>query len=174
MKQSNLKILALTGLSTGLLIASQAPASSAPTQLSQSVQTTSNNKSIKTTKNKDTQAPSDSFDQAMNDLGGNLGYHLMSEEELMIELTPEGQAMYKSLSPEGKALALEVSSQRCNQMNTCKGFNACQTDSNPCAGKGDCKGKGKCAFSDKNLSVKIVYDKMMQEKREKALKNHSN
>ena len=102
---------------------------------------------------------------------GNLGYHLMTEDELMLELNPEGTAIYKSLSPEGKALAREVASQRCNFTNSCKGLNACATDKNTCAGKGDCKGKSKCALADKNLAVKLVAEKLkMADKRTNAMK----
>ncbi len=100
---------------------------------------------------------------------GNLGYHLLSEDELMLELNEEGIKMYKSLSPEGKALALRVASARCGKTNECAGLNACQTDKNDCAGKGSCRGQGKCGMSDKNLAVKVVYNKMMKEKRSRAM-----
>lgn len=101
---------------------------------------------------------------------GNLGYHLMTEDELLLELNDEATKLYNSLSPEGKALAREVASQRCNGTNDCKGLNACQTEHNKCAGQGSCKGTSKCAFSDKNLAVKVVAKKMA-EKRNGALKN---
>jgi len=99
----------------------------------------------------------------------NLGYHLMSEEELKLELNDKGFAEYKSLSPEGQKLAREVASQRCARTNSCKGLNACATDKNQCAGKGGCKGQTKCGFSDKNLAVKVAAEKM-KAKREGALK----
>jgi hypothetical protein len=99
---------------------------------------------------------------------GNLGYHLMTEDELMLELNPEGIKLYKSLDAEGKKLALEVASQRCGKSNKCAGLNACQTDYNACAGKGPCAGKGKCALADKNLAVKIVADKMAKKRAEAA------
>jgi hypothetical protein len=90
----------------------------------------------------------------------NMGYHLMTEDELMDELNDEGQRLYKKLSPEGKLTARQVASQRCQASNICKGYNACQTPKNDCAGKGECKGTSKCAFADKNLAVKIVSEKM--------------
>lgn len=99
---------------------------------------------------------------------GNLGYHLMTEDELLLELNDEGVKQYKSLSPEGKTLAIKLASQRCAQTNSCKGQNACKTDSNDCAGLGECKGQSKCGFSDKNLAVKIAA-KLMAEKRVKSL-----
>lgn len=99
---------------------------------------------------------------------GNMRYHLMTEDELLLELNDKGAKMYKELDPAGKALALKVASMMCNASNPCKGLNACQTDEHTCAGKGECKGKGKCAMSDKNLAIKVVYDKMMAEKRENA------
>lgn len=91
---------------------------------------------------------------------GNRGYHLMTEDELLLELTDEGAKTYNKLSPEGKALAQKVASQRCNGTNECRGLNACKTESNDCAGKGSCRGKSKCAFSDKNLAVKVVSEQM--------------
>src|SRR6185295_13048686 len=101
---------------------------------------------------------------------GNLGYHLMTEEELLLELNDEGYKMYMSLDAKGKALAREVASARCNGSNECKGLNACKTDKNACAGQGSCKGEGKCATADKNLAVKLVAKKMA-EKRGQALQS---
>jgi len=91
---------------------------------------------------------------------GSMNYHLMTEQELLRELNDNGIRMYKSLSPEGKALALKVASNSCKGSNECKNLNACRSEKNSCAGKGDCAGKGICAVSDKNLAVKLVYDKM--------------
>ena len=90
----------------------------------------------------------------------NMNYHLMSEDELLLELNPQGESTFKSLDQEGKKLALYTASMMCSGTNLCKGLNACKTDDNECAGKGACKGLGKCAFSDKNLAVKVVADKM--------------
>lgn len=101
---------------------------------------------------------------------GNMNYHLMSEEEFLLELNDQGLKMYQSLDSNGKALAIKVASGMCGKTNQCKGLNACKTDKNECAGKGSCKGQGICAVSDKNLAVKLVYDKM-KEKREKTLEN---
>jgi hypothetical protein len=95
---------------------------------------------------------------------GNLGYHLLTEDELLLELNDESTKIYNKLTPEGKALARLVASQRCNGSNECKGLNACQTDQNDCAGKGSCKGKSKCAFSDKNLAVKVAAKKMAEKR----------
>lgn len=97
---------------------------------------------------------------------GNMGYHLMTEDELMLELNAEGIKMYQSLDDEGKALARRTASQRCNGTNECKGLNACADDQHSCAGKGGCKGKGKCAFADKNLAVKVVAEKMAKKRAE--------
>lgn len=133
MKKRSFKTLALLGLSSGLLIVNGADA----------VDIKSNTKS-----------------DADDANAGNLGYHLMTEDELLLELNDEGLKMYQSLSPEGKLLARKVASSRCNGANECKGLNACKTDKNECAGKGDCKGKGKCALADKNLAVKLVAQKM--------------
>lgn len=90
----------------------------------------------------------------------NMNYHLMTEDELLLELSPEGEALYNSLDAEGKNLARHTASQMCSGTNLCMGLNACKTDKNECAGKGACKALGKCAFSDKNLAVRVVADKM--------------
>lgn len=94
----------------------------------------------------------------------NMGYHLLTEDELLMQLNDQAAKQYQALSPEGKALAREVASQRCQGTNDCKGLNACQTDSNKCAGQGSCKGQSKCAFSDKNLVIKLVTKKMAEKR----------
>lgn len=143
MKKQSFKKAAILGLATGIAIAGnlQADAKTAPTQTSESTDPNA----------------------------GNLGYHLLTEDELLMDLNDEGYKLYMSLSPEGKELARKVASSRCNQTNECKGLNACATDKNKCAGKGECKHTGKCAISDKNLAVKLVAKKM-NEKRTDALK----
>ena len=116
------------------------------------------------------QSPATDAKQKKSDANdGNLGYHLLTEKELMLELNAEGIKMYNSLTPEGKATVLRVASARCGNSNECAGLNACQTAKNECAGKGSCKGQGKCALADKNLAVKIVYNKLMKEKRSRAM-----
>lgn len=95
---------------------------------------------------------------------GNTGIQTVSEAELLSQLNDEGKANYNSLSPEGKELARQVASQKCNAQNTCKGLNSCKTDKNSCAGKGSCKGQSKCSFTDKNLAVKLVSQKMAQQR----------
>lgn len=139
MKKCEFKKLALMGLSSGLLLTSQLTAS-APNATATP---------LKSTKDKN---------------NGNVGYHLMSEEELLLELNSEGVKQYNSLDAKGKELAIKVASMRCNGTNQCAGLNACQTDKNDCAGKGKCQGQGKCAISDKNLAVKLVYDKMAKKR----------
>lgn len=154
MKQSDLKKLALLGISSGLLVSSQLSAADTESKKQTSIKK---------------EAPSSSADNKMPDPNnGNMGYHLMTEDELMIELNPSGVEMYNSLTPEGKLLARKVASMRCNGTNQCKGLNACETEHNKCAGKGSCKGKGKCAVSDKNLAVKMVRDKMAQKRSDAA------
>lgn len=91
---------------------------------------------------------------------------MMTEEELLTELNDEGYKTYQQLGPEGKELARQVASMRCNGTNACKGLNACSTDKNKCAGQGACKGQGKCGISDKNLAVKIAAKKMAEKRSE--------
>lgn len=100
---------------------------------------------------------------------GNLGYHLMTEQELFDELNDDGLKLYNSLTPDGKSVAREIASQRCNGTNECKGRNSCKTEKNGCAGKGACKGQSKCAVADKNLAVKLASN-VMAEKRNETLK----
>ncbi len=108
----------------------------------------------------------DAKDAPKDPNAGNVGYKLMTDEDIRLELSQEGTKLYDSLDDKGKELARFVASQRCAGTNRCKGLNACATDKHSCAGKGECKGQSKCGFSDKNLAVKVVYDKLMQEKRE--------
>lgn len=138
MKQkSSLKKLAFLGLASGLLAITQ-QALAHETNASQSTQ--------------------------MDPNAGNLGYHLMTEEELLLELNDEGAKLYQSLDTKGKELAREVASMRCAGTNLCKGLNACSTEKNDCAGKGACKGQGKCGISDKNFAVKLAAKKMGQKR----------
>lgn len=95
---------------------------------------------------------------------GNMGYHLMTEDELLLELNGETAKLYQSLDAEGKELARKVASQRCAQSNYCAGLNACADTEHSCAGKGACKGKSKCGFNDKNLAVKVVAAKMAKKR----------
>lgn len=169
MKKRNLRKLAVLGLSTGLFLANQVNAKQNQEDMQQSLllaqsKCSGPNGCGGLTAMRDT--PSAHDDINPND--GNLGYHLMTEDELLLELDPQGIALYESLNEEGKALARYVASQRCNGTNKCAGLNACQTDKNDCAGKGSCKGTGKCAFSDKNLAVKVVANKMAK-KRQQAI-----
>lgn len=98
---------------------------------------------------------------------GNTTYHLMTEDEILLQLNTEGTKLYNELTPEGKKLARETASRSCNGTNDCAGLNACKSDKNDCAGKGSCKGTTKCAISDPNLAVKMAHKKM-EEKRLKA------
>lgn len=104
------------------------------------------------------------YEQMKQSEGGNFGYHLMTEEELLLELNQAGADLYYQLTPAGKRLARIVASQRCDGRNPCKGLNACRTDKNDCAGQGACRGQGKCSTSDKNLAIKLVTKKLATER----------
>jgi hypothetical protein len=147
MNKNEMKKIALLGLTTGFIISSQLHALDAA---------------------KDSK-PISAVPADWDPNDGNAGYYLMTEDELLLELNDEGAKLYHSLDKQGKELAREVASQRCNMTNSCKGLNACQTDKNECAGKGDCKGKGKCAFADKNVAVKVVADKIKMEQKRSDL-----
>lgn len=103
-----------------------------------------------------------------SEYGSTPNFHIMSEEELFLELNDEGIKQYNSLSPEGKKLAREVASQTCNNQNSCSHLNACKTENNSCRGKGACKGQSICAHSDKNEAVKVVADKMAEKRAQSA------
>jgi hypothetical protein len=157
MQKKDLKKMALLGLAGGIALSQTIQAdenlNNYPLQLSSLLAANTTN----------TQSNSSSKTE-IDPNAGNLGYHLMSEDELMLELNADGQRMYNALTPEYKKLALEVASARCANMNACKFLNACKTDKNDCAGKASCKGQGKCAIADKNLAVRLVYDKMMKKR----------
>jgi hypothetical protein len=151
MKNREFKKLAIMGLASGLLVSSQISA--------QDTSPKNSNKSVQGNTQSNT-------DKDADDNDGNMDYHLMTEDELLLELDSEGTKMYKSLTPEGKALALKVASARCDHTNECAGLNACQTPEHACAGKGTCKHTGKCAIADKNLAVKLVRDKMAKKRQQ--------
>lgn len=109
---------------------------------------------------KDSKGSKGKVDPQSNPNDQNIGYHLMTDDELTLELNDEALKIYQQMTPEAKALTRLVASARCNGTNECKGLNACKTETNQCAGKGSCKGQGKCAFSDKNLAVRVVAEQM--------------
>jgi hypothetical protein len=108
------------------------------------------------------------FMELIKETGGNITYQQLDEEGLLLELSADNAQTFRSLSSEGKKLALQLASRSCNGTNDCKGQNACRTDLNKCAGMGTCKGTTKCAFSDKNVAVRVAA-KLMAEKRAKAI-----
>lgn len=147
MKKHSLKKLALCGIVSGLCVVQAAEAAAVQEKAAA------------------TKAKTTEYDP--ND--GNLGYHLMTEDELLLELNDDGYKQYTSLTPDGKAVAREIASQRCAGTNECKGRGACKTDKNACAGQNSCKGESKCGISDKNLAVELAA-KVMAAKRAVALK----
>lgn len=151
MKKNGLLKLSLLGISSGLLIANNLSAADSTKTTSSKI---TEKKAAKSDSSRDKDDPND----------GNLGYHMLTEEELLLELNDEGTKLYNNLDAEGKKLALYVASQRCNGTNACEGLNACRTEKNECAGKGSCKGQSKCAMSDKNLAVKLVSQKMAKKR----------
>ena len=153
MKKKDFIKLAVMCLSSGLLITNQLDAS----LLAAEEAAAPNPSSAKKTE-------SDDNDDSYENDRGNMGYHLLSEDELLDELNEKGEKLYMKLSSEGKDLARKVASQRCNGTNECKGLNACRSEGHDCAGQGSCKGQGKCGFSDKNLAVKIATLRMADNK----------
>ena len=84
----------------------------------------------------------------------------VTEDQLINQLNEQSKSTFKSLSPEGKALALKLASQSCKGNNECKGLNSCKSDKNSCAGQGSCAGQSSCAFKDKNTAVKVAAKKL--------------
>lgn len=138
-KQPKLKYLMMTGAAAGILFSLQASS-------------------------KQSDEANSDFMELVARTGGNITFRPMTEDELMLQLNEEGAHLYRSLTPEGKKLALSVASRSCNGTNECKGLNACATDKNKCAGKGNCKGQTKCAVSDRNLAVKIAARKIAEKR----------
>lgn len=166
MKKRNLRKLALLGLTSGLMLNGAAVAkeksSLTPEQLESLL-------AIHHCRAPDgcrgvTANPNSPKPDVPDRNDGNLGYHVMTEEELMLELNAQGRALYQKLDADGKRLARLVASQRCNETNECSGLNGCQTDKNDCAGQGSCKGTSKCSVADKNLAVKLVSDKLAKKR----------
>lgn len=92
---------------------------------------------------------------------------LMTEDQLMSQLNDQGKQQYKSLTPEGKAMAIKLASRSCKGTNDCKGQNSCKADDHSCAGKGSCAGSSQCSFKDKNTAVKVAAQ-LQSEKRAKT------
>ena len=162
MKKNDLRKLALMGLAGGALILTPSE-----TQASSEVKASNvTQEKNETPKKQDVKGAQIDYSAADRD------YHKMSEKELLDVLDANGKKMYNELSSEGKKLAIEVASSKCSSYNTCKGLNACATEKNKCAGKGACKGQSKCAFIDKNMAVKVVYEKMNNKRAELNQANH--
>ena len=94
---------------------------------------------------------------------------ILSEQDLMAELSPEGKRTYQALDSAGKKMALQLANQSCAGKNACAGQNSCATDINSCKGNGTCKGTSKGPFTDKNDAVKVA-EMQMAKKREGMLK----
>lgn len=89
---------------------------------------------------------------------------LMTEDQLMSQLNEQGKQLYKSLNPEGKALAIKLASRSCKGTNDCKGLGACAGNDHSCAGKNSCSGTSKCSFKDKNAAVKVAAQKQAEKR----------
>lgn len=89
---------------------------------------------------------------------------LMTEDQLMSQLNEQSKQMYRSMDPEGKALAIKLASRSCKGTNDCKGQGSCKTSDHSCAGKNSCAGTSKCSFKDKNLAVKVAYQKQSEKR----------
>jgi hypothetical protein len=195
MKKRDLNALAILGITSGLLLIGESLAKASDTKhdLSQFDNVSkqqnavsmaslgcnsyhdcagSSSNDVSDNEKRNPSSSSDSKDGSKSKDDGNLGYHLMTEEELFLELNDQGKALYNRLDAEGKALALKVASQRCDHTNECAGLNGCETEKNSCEGKGACKGQGKCAIADKNLAVKLVFEKMAKKRAKAAQTNH--
>jgi hypothetical protein len=172
MKKRDFRKLALLGIASGFLISNQSLASETGTVQCEKSVGLSQLESLIAASQKcggphgcpGLTADRDRPDSDPN--SGNMNYRLMTEDELLLELNEKGRALYLSLDPKGRKLARIVASQMCNNTNICRGYNACRTDQNDCAGQGSCEGKSKCSFSDKNLAVKVVADKLAKKRRE--------
>lgn len=172
MKRSFKKI-ALLGIAAGLCVVNEGPlvAKEVKDQLGgelfAKLLSDASTSSAKDAKTSPDQTKSAKDNEAEKYKSQNMGYHLVTEDELVGNLNAKGLKLYLGLDEEGKLLARKVASQLCNGTNDCKGLNACKTDNNDCAGQGSCRGKSKCAIGDKNLAVKLAAKHMAEKRGEK-------
>ena len=95
-------------------------------------------------------------------------------------LSPDAQQKFSALDAQHKAMAIEMTEQKCNGQNKCKGMGGCkvadQTCGSPsgcpskghaCAGLNDCKGQGGAPVKDANQAVNVQYTNQTQQ-RQKA------
>lgn len=88
----------------------------------------------------------------------------LTESDLQAQLNSQGRALYQSLSPEGKALALKLANQDCKGRNECRGYNSCRNTEHSCQGQGSCAGTSAGPFADKNAAVKVAAMKMAEKR----------
>lgn len=88
----------------------------------------------------------------------------LTESDLESQLNSEGKAIFRGLDPQGKALALKLATQSCKGKNACKGLNSCKTANNSCNGRGSCAGTSPGPFKDKNAAVSVAAQKMAEKR----------
>jgi hypothetical protein len=97
----------------------------------------------------------------------------LSENELLMVLSPETRAVYMSMDADGRALALKLANADCKGKNDCKGLNACKSATNSCAGLGSCQGTTVGPFRDKNSAVKVAAKKMAEKRTSMNRRNNN-
>lgn len=170
MKKRDLKKLALLGITSGIVLSSQAilkadQGNSETNILSGLIAESCGKRGC----NHFSEIPT----RYISDLEDNIKYdnfaQLLTENQLLSQLNELSKQMYKNMTPEGKTLALKLASRSCQGNNECKGQNACMSEKNACYGRSSCKGTSKCTFKDKNLAIKVA----AQQQAEKRAKTNS-
>jgi hypothetical protein len=168
MERKNLRSLAVLGLSTGILISAQ----QTPIEAAVYDKLLTHSMSLLAA-NTSTSASADKKDATDEDIQKKQqenasSYKQLTEDDLYGMVNSKTWALYESLSPEGKTLALNIASRSCDGSNDCRGQGACKDNKHNCAGQNECRGKSKCNVSDKNLAVKLAAN-IMAKKRGEAV-----
>jgi hypothetical protein len=86
-----------------------------------------------------------------------------AEQAFVNQLSQNSEMLFKNMTPQQRAMCIQMAAHDCKGQNACKGLGTCKTDKNACAGMNACKGQGACK-TDPNKAVKIVSDKMAQKR----------
>lgn len=155
MKHIHLKKLAVFGIVSGLIAASQSHMIAVEIQ---GILAKSNDDRYKLYINSRN-------NKVMADQGYTSEFgQMLTEDQLLSQLNEHGKLLYDKMSPESKTLAIKLASRTCKGTNECKGQGSCSSNDHSCAGKNTCYGMSQCNFKDKNIALKVA-QKLQTEKR---------
>lgn len=81
------------------------------------------------------------------------------------KLNAEGKRTFEQMNSADRQKSIQTANAGCKGKNICKGLGGCETDDHACKGMNDCKGKGGCAVTDPNDAVQMTKQSTMQQKR---------